>query len=241
MHAQGSGSVLATSSLGLVRARPGLHPGDLSLRPGEPDLAAERQRMGRRTSSAVQGNGAVLDAGSGCSEGLKLLASMGICAGKNFPASIAVAWRNCGPQYMGSCRADVWCTAEVTLRKGILSTFCGNVQCTGGMAGGKADVCGMPAGTAVESGGAESSHVTRSGIISTRPQTFDGLSSDQIKALRLRYFTPREIANLSSFPAEFSFPAKVTLKQRYALLGNSLSALVVADLLQYVLHGSEFL
>ncbi len=83
--------------------------------------------------------------------------------------------------------------------------------------------------------------MTRSGIVSTRPQDFDGLSTDQIKALRLRYFTPREIANMSSFPATFSFPAQVTLKQRYALLGNSLSALVVADLLQYALHGSEFL
>jgi tRNA (cytosine38-C5)-methyltransferase len=54
--------------------------------------------------------------------------------------------------------------------------------------------------------------------------------------MRLRYFTPREIANLHSFPASFSFPAHITLRQRYALLGNSLSALVVADLLRYLLH-----
>ncbi|EIE24809.1 S-adenosyl-L-methionine-dependent methyltransferase [Coccomyxa subellipsoidea C-169] len=61
-------------------------------------------------------------------------------------------------------------------------------------------------------------------------------SLDLLRAMRLRYFTPREIANLHSFPAGFSFPAHVTLRQRYALLGNSLSALVVADLLRYLLH-----
>eukprot|EP00249_Psilotum_nudum_P010144 c22360_g1_i2 orf=217-1389(-) len=46
---------------------------------------------------------------------------------------------------------------------------------------------------------------------------------DHLKQMELRYFTPREVANLHSFPQEFSFPDHVTLKQRYALLGNSLS------------------
>ena len=96
------------------------------------------------------------------------------------------------------------------------------------------------AGIEVASGCRElHSHVTRSGLVSTRPQDFDGLSTEQIRALRLRFFTPREIANLHSFPAAFSFPAHITLRQRYALLGNSLSALVVADLLRYLLHGSS--
>lgn len=80
------------------------------------------------------------------------------------------------------------------------------------------------------------SHVTRSGRLSTRPREYDGLSREQWHAMGLRYFTPREIANLHSFPASFSFPAHITLRQRYALLGNSLSALVVADLLRYLLH-----
>lgn len=53
--------------------------------------------------------------------------------------------------------------------------------------------------------------------------------------LGLRYFTPREVANFHSFPADFSFPSHVTLRQRYALLGNSLSVAVVADLLRYLL------
>ena len=57
--------------------------------------------------------------------------------------------------------------------------------------------------------------------------------------LGLRYFTPAEVAALHSFPASFSFPQHVTLRQRYALLGNSLSASVVAALLRYLLHPED--
>lgn len=56
-----------------------------------------------------------------------------------------------------------------------------------------------------------------------------------LQQLHLRYFTPREVANLHSFPSSFSFPPHVTMKQQYALLGNSLSVAVVADLLTYLL------
>eukprot|EP00250_Pteridium_aquilinum_P034079 c7002_g1_i1 orf=104-1327(+) len=55
-----------------------------------------------------------------------------------------------------------------------------------------------------------------------------------LRQLGLRYFTPREIANLHSFPKKFKFPDRITVKQRYALLGNSLSVAVVALLLQYL-------
>ncbi|XP_031384421.1 tRNA (cytosine(38)-C(5))-methyltransferase 2 [Punica granatum] len=55
-----------------------------------------------------------------------------------------------------------------------------------------------------------------------------------LKEQRLRYFTPKEVANLHSFPESFSFPQHVSLRQRYALLGNSLSVAVVAPLLQYL-------
>ncbi|KAI5448389.1 tRNA (cytosine(38)-C(5))-methyltransferase 2 isoform X2 [Lathyrus oleraceus] len=55
-----------------------------------------------------------------------------------------------------------------------------------------------------------------------------------LKEQRLRYFTPREVANLHSFPEDFEFPEHVSLKQRYALLGNSLSISVVAPLLHYL-------
>lgn len=59
---------------------------------------------------------------------------------------------------------------------------------------------------------------------------------DWLQRLQLRYFTPREVANLHSFPDSFSFPAHVTRRQQYALLGNSLSVAVVADLLMYMLE-----
>ncbi|CAI5952632.1 unnamed protein product [Closterium sp. NIES-64] len=52
--------------------------------------------------------------------------------------------------------------------------------------------------------------------------------------LPLRYFTPREVANLHSFPRTFTFPPHVTMKQRYALLGNSVSVAVVAHLLRHL-------
>lgn len=55
-----------------------------------------------------------------------------------------------------------------------------------------------------------------------------------LQDLRLRYFTPKEVANLHSFPKEFSFPEGISLRQRYALLGNSLSVAVVAPLLCYL-------
>ncbi|XP_028393906.1 tRNA (cytosine(38)-C(5))-methyltransferase-like isoform X2 [Dendronephthya gigantea] len=52
--------------------------------------------------------------------------------------------------------------------------------------------------------------------------------------LGLRYFTPREIANILCFPAEFGFPKNVTTRQRYRLLGNSLNILVVKELMKKV-------
>lgn len=58
--------------------------------------------------------------------------------------------------------------------------------------------------------------------------------------LQLRYFSPREVANLHSFPPHFSFPADVTFRQRYACLGNSLSVEVVAALLHYLFHGVTY-
>ncbi|KAF3447158.1 hypothetical protein FNV43_RR12338 [Rhamnella rubrinervis] len=55
-----------------------------------------------------------------------------------------------------------------------------------------------------------------------------------LKEQCLRYFTPREVANLHSFPEDFQFPQHISLRQRYALLGNSLSIAVVAPLLEYL-------
>ncbi|PON57910.1 C-5 cytosine methyltransferase [Parasponia andersonii] len=58
--------------------------------------------------------------------------------------------------------------------------------------------------------------------------------TSSLKEQGLRYFTPREVANLHSFPEVFHFPQHISLRQRYALLGNSLSIAVVAPLLQYL-------
>ncbi|KAL2897814.1 hypothetical protein RDABS01_039596 [Bienertia sinuspersici] len=61
----------------------------------------------------------------------------------------------------------------------------------------------------------------------------------QLENQGLRYFTTREVANLHSFPREFSFPEHVSLRQRYALLGNSLSVAVVAPLISYLFAEPE--
>ncbi|KAG8487307.1 hypothetical protein CXB51_020904 [Gossypium anomalum] len=58
--------------------------------------------------------------------------------------------------------------------------------------------------------------------------------TSSLKEQCLRYFTPREVANLHSFPKDFQFPKHITLRQCYAMLGNSLSVAVVAPLLQYM-------
>ncbi|NWS28719.1 TRDMT methyltransferase, partial [Polioptila caerulea] len=58
----------------------------------------------------------------------------------------------------------------------------------------------------------------------------------KLSTLKLRYFTPREIANLHGFPSEFGFPDKVTVKQCYRLLGNSLNVHVVAKLISILLE-----
>uniref|UniRef100_A0A8C4RUU6 tRNA (cytosine(38)-C(5))-methyltransferase n=1 Tax=Erpetoichthys calabaricus TaxID=27687 RepID=A0A8C4RUU6_ERPCA len=70
--------------------------------------------------------------------------------------------------------------------------------------------------------------------------SLDSLSDEEkvrrLLKLRLRYFTPREIANLHGFPAHFCFPQKTTLKQRYRLLGNSLNVRLVGRLIQLMVE-----
>ncbi|KAK3907873.1 tRNA (cytosine-5-)-methyltransferase [Frankliniella fusca] len=55
----------------------------------------------------------------------------------------------------------------------------------------------------------------------------------EMKQLKLRYFSPREVARLMCFPEEplFSFPDKTTTKQRYRLLGNSVNVHVISLLI----------
>ncbi|CAM0148026.1 unnamed protein product [Urochloa decumbens] len=64
------------------------------------------------------------------------------------------------------------------------------------------------------------------------PEEKLGISS--LKELGLRFFTPREVANFHSFPSSFCFPDHISLRQQYAMLGNSLSAAVVGPLLRYL-------
>jgi tRNA (cytosine38-C5)-methyltransferase len=52
-----------------------------------------------------------------------------------------------------------------------------------------------------------------------------------LRHLRLRYFTPREIARLHGFPESFRFPPHITRQQCYRLLGNSLNVQVVGHVL----------
>ncbi|KAF8393259.1 hypothetical protein HHK36_021500 [Tetracentron sinense] len=73
---------------------------------------------------------------------------------------------------------------------------------------------------------------TGSLLATVQPERKGKVSS--LKEQGLRYFTPREVANLHSFPEDFHFPQHISLRQQYALLGNSLSAAVVAPLLRYL-------
>lgn len=55
-----------------------------------------------------------------------------------------------------------------------------------------------------------------------------------LRTLRLRYFSPREVANLMGFPEEFEFPEISTIKQRYRTLGNSINVKLVSELMRYL-------
>ena len=57
---------------------------------------------------------------------------------------------------------------------------------------------------------------------------------ESLSDLNLRYFTPREVANLMCFPPHFSFPSHLTVKQCYMALGNSLNVKVVSFLISYL-------
>ncbi|GJQ73469.1 Mt2 [Trypoxylus dichotomus] len=53
----------------------------------------------------------------------------------------------------------------------------------------------------------------------------------QLRKLNLRFFTPTEVARLMCFPGNFNFP-KISNKQKYMLLGNSVNIKVVAELIK---------
>ena len=67
-------------------------------------------------------------------------------------------------------------------------------------------------------------------------EEFEESSGDvkKLQKLNLRYFTPREVANLMCFPSQFSFPEHLTTRQCYMALGNSLNVTVVSHLIRYL-------
>lgn len=60
------------------------------------------------------------------------------------------------------------------------------------------------------------------------------LMTDLLRRMKIRYFDPTEVARFHSFPETFEFPNHISRRRRYALIGNSLSVVVVAHLLQYL-------
>ena len=52
----------------------------------------------------------------------------------------------------------------------------------------------------------------------------------------LRYFTPREVANLLGFPASFDFPPNIRTKKAYGMMGNSLHVGVAAKVIEFALR-----
>ena len=55
-----------------------------------------------------------------------------------------------------------------------------------------------------------------------------------LRKLNLRYFSPKEVANLMCFPEEFCFPSSLSRNQCYKVMGNSLNVYVVSVLMTYL-------
>lgn len=51
-------------------------------------------------------------------------------------------------------------------------------------------------------------------------------------SLRLRFFTPIEIAKLMCFPETFKFPENISQRQKFMVLGNSINVKVVSELIK---------
>ena len=71
-----------------------------------------------------------------------------------------------------------------------------------------------------------------------RAQTEGDPSPTTILApLRLRYFSPEELSRLFGLGTDtrrFAWPAEVTTKSKYRLIGNSVNVHVVAELVDYL-------
>eukprot|EP00929_Paragymnodinium_shiwhaense_P055846 TRINITY_DN27957_c0_g1_i2.p1 TRINITY_DN27957_c0_g1~~TRINITY_DN27957_c0_g1_i2.p1 ORF type:complete len:458 (-),score=101.58 TRINITY_DN27957_c0_g1_i2:49-1422(-) len=69
-----------------------------------------------------------------------------------------------------------------------------------------------------------------------------GAETDHIwrPGARLRYLSPKEQLRLMGYPATYSFPGKMTFKERSGLIGNSLNVRIVAWLLPYLVGEGAF-
>jgi len=78
-------------------------------------------------------------------------------------------------------------------------------------------------------------------------ETFDRFLQAQVEGdsnptailtpLRLRYFSPGELSRIFGFGTDarpFTWPAEVTTKSKYRLIGNSVNVHVVAELVNYL-------
>jgi len=57
--------------------------------------------------------------------------------------------------------------------------------------------------------------------------------------LKLRFFSPKEVCRLMCFPEDFDFPKRITDRQKYKLLGNSINVHVVSRLIILLCNENE--
>lgn len=64
----------------------------------------------------------------------------------------------------------------------------------------------------------------------------NGMNLSLKEELKLRFFTPMEVARLMKFPKSFEFPVTVSRKSQYKLLGNSINVKVVSELIKVLVN-----
>lgn len=76
----------------------------------------------------------------------------------------------------------------------------------------------------------------KAGEILKRAKELEATDSEKflecVTELNLRYFSPKEVSRLMSFPDQFDFPKETGRNKKYRLLGNSLNVKVVAELIK---------
>ncbi|CAG9865199.1 unnamed protein product [Phyllotreta striolata] len=60
----------------------------------------------------------------------------------------------------------------------------------------------------------------------------DATKLELLRSLNLRFFTPKEVCRLMSFPDDFVFPASISNRKKYMVLGNSINVKVVSELIK---------